>query len=180
MYTEKLGCFSLLSRRASWMQHRADSRGARLLVIHLYTAFPQPAVYIRRNSSSFPRLAAPRGPAAIPIRCIFFTARSSFYHRFRFRFPVFFPDYIALADLSKSENRWRIDGGVSHGYPIVHPAYDNLDGKFARGNVCCNLKSLYHAFSSSRVYVTCNLIFYFILTRSDRVNSERYKRVRPF
>lgn len=145
MYTEKLRCFSLPSH-ASWIQHRADSRGARLLVIHLYTAFPQPAVYIRRNSSSFPRPAASRYVA--------FSLRRGHHSIIAFASAFLYssPTTSRWQICRNPENRWRIDGGISHGYPIVHSVYDNLDGKFAWKNVCCDLKSLYHA--SSRVYVT--------------------------
>lgn len=113
---------------------------------------------------------------ALPIRCIFFTARSSFYHRFRFRFPVFFPRLLHRA--GRSVEIGKTDGGLMAVYRtglIVH-SYDNLDGKFARKNVCCNLKSLYHRVSSSSRHVQFN--FYFILTQSDRVNLEYYKCAR--
>lgn len=114
------------------MQHQADSRGARLLVIHLYTPFPQLAIYIRHNSSSSslePALSHER----VPIRVAFSLrrARSSFYHRFRFRFPAYSP--LTTSRWQICRNR-EIDGELMAGYRtslIVHSVYDNLDRKFA-------------------------------------------------
>lgn len=159
----------------------ADSRGARLLVIHLYTPFPQPAVSAAILAASLEPVAASHGTTRVLIRCIFFAARSSFYHRFRFRFPVFFSN--------PTVSRWQIcrnrktDGKLMALYRtslMVNFVYDNLDRNFARKrNICCNLKSLYHA--SFRVNITCNLIFCdFFSTQLERINFEYHERTGCF
>lgn len=152
MYTEKLGRFSLLATRAA----PAGCSVRLIRAVHVYSSYICIPRFRSQRYISAAILAALASTGSIPIRVAFSLrrARSSFYHRFRFRFPAYSP---------LTTSRWQIcrnrktDGELMAGYRtslIVHSVYDNLDRKFAWKNVCCNLKSLYHV--SSRVYVTCN------------------------